>query len=214
MGALGELMTGLKHQAARARKWRTAIRRVERHLPPHLPPVLFLTDPDRVPDPVAVLQFLPPGSGIIYRHFGAAGRHEIADQLAHLCAKRDLTLLIAADPELAAEVEADGVHWPEARLSDARHWRGCFRLQTASAHSRRALARAARSGMDAALVSTVFASNSASARAPMGPARFRKLAQTAALPIYALGGLQAATIQRISDSGGLAAIDGLLTPNG
>lgn len=203
-------MIGLKHQAANARKWRTAIRRVERHLPAHLPPVLFLTDPVRVPDPVIAIQSLPPGAGIIYRHFGDAGRRRVADQLANLCAAKDLALLIAADPDLAAEVEADGVHWPEARLSEARHWRGCFRLQTASAHSRRALAKAAQIGMDAALVSTVFASQSASAGAPMGPARFRKLAQGAALPIFALGGLKAATIGRISDSGGLAAVEGLL----
>lgn len=186
------------------------MRQVAQHFPAYLPPLLFLTDPQRVLDPVSAAQELPPGSGLIYRHFGAADRLDVSQRLAETCERGQISLLIAADPELACQVEADGVHWPEARLAEARAWRGYFRLHTASAHSARALNRARRAGMDAALVSTVFASNSVSAKAPVGVSRLHRLARQTDLPIYALGGVTAGNAGRISDATGLAAIEGLL----
>lgn len=163
-----------------------------------------------MPDPVATAQKLPAGSGLIYRHFGAESRLKVAQRLAETCERGNISLIIAADPDLACRVEADGVHWPEARLAEARVWRGYFRLQTASAHSARALNRARRAGMDAALVSTAFASNSASATAPLGVSRTRHLVRQTDLPVYALGGVTAQNAGRISAAAGLAAIEGLL----
>ncbi|MEO1660303.1 MAG: thiamine phosphate synthase [Pseudomonadota bacterium] len=200
---------GLKHQAAAARKWRFAIRRVKRHFPPHLPPLLFLTDPQRIEDPIAIAAQLPKGSGVIYRHFGADNRFEIARGLAAICRRQGLFLLIAADPALARHVGADGVHWPEARLAQKRHWRGQFRLTTASAHSRQAISRAAKSGVDAVLVSSVFPSTSPSAGAAMGTTRFNLLARRAALPVYGLGGITADNAGQIAAWAGLSAVAGL-----
>lgn len=201
---------GLKHQAAAARKWRTAIRQVRGHFPAYLPPALFLTDPKRVPDPVAVVPTLPHGVGVIYRHFGAKDRGDMAAKLRAVCNQDNRLLLIAADPDLAREVGADGVHWPEVRLHQARQWRGRFFLQTASAHSIRAIHRIDRAGLDAALVSTVFASQSPSASSAMGAHRFRQIAQTNLLPVYGLGGICAQNAEAIARSGGLAAIEGFL----
>jgi thiamine-phosphate pyrophosphorylase len=200
---------GLKHQAVSARKWRAAIRRIETHFPPALPALLFLTDPERTPDPVSIAARLPAGSGIVYRHFGADDRFEVAPKLAALARRRALKLLIAADPTLALEVGAHGVHWPEARLGEARKWRGRFSVQTASAHSRRATERAASIGVDAALVSTVFPSNSRSADAPMAPLAFTRLCQMVSLPLFALGGVTATNASQVAGAGGLAAIEGL-----
>lgn len=200
----------LKHQATARRKWAAAIRQVETHFPPHLPPLLFLTDPQRVPDPAKVAAGLPTGSGVIYRHFGAQGRGRVARELSAVCYQRGLVLLIAADPELAEKVGADGVHWPEKLLGKARAWRGRFPLQTASAHSRRAIWRAEQAGMDAALVSAVFPSNSPSARRVMGAPRFRALACRVSLPLYGLGGVDAVMAERIAPVSGLAAIEGVI----
>ncbi|MEL6692285.1 MAG: hypothetical protein AAFQ12_04530 [Pseudomonadota bacterium] len=100
---------GLKHQAVSARKWRVAIRRVESHFPSHLPPLLFLTDPIRTPDPVSIAAKLPSGSGVLYRHFGADDRFTVATTLATVARQRRLRLLIAADPTLAAEIGAQGI---------------------------------------------------------------------------------------------------------
>lgn len=201
---------GLKHQAAAARKWRSAARGIAQHFPAPLPPLLFLTDPERTPDPVMISARLPAGSGVVFRHFGAADRGSVAAALAELCARRRLALLIAADPDLALRVGADGVHWPEKALSQASKWRGRFRLQTASAHSRAALNRAASAGMDAAIFSTVFPSNSASAGPPLGPIRFRQISRTITLPIYALGGVHASNVRRIATVGGAASVSGFV----
>ena len=198
----------LKHQADRARKWRAAIRNVDRHFPAGLPACLFLTDPERTPDPSATIANLPIGSGVIYRHFGARDRHQVAETLAALSNARGLVFLIAADPELALSVDADGVHWPEARLGRARVWRHRFAIQTASAHSRRAIWRATRLGMDAVLVSSVFPSRSKSAGRPMCAPRFRHLVSSSDLPVYGLGGLNARNAGRISSIAGLSGVSG------
>lgn len=203
-------MTGLKHQAAAARKWRSAIRRVEQHFPPHLPPALFLTDPKRTPDPVTVVETLPDRVGVIYRHFGANDRDDTARQLAKVCARRELRFLIAADPDLALASEADGVHWPEAMLAQAEKWQGKFALQTASAHAPAAIRAAHKAGVDAVLVSTVFTSNSPSASQPLGVSRFKAWTRTAPLPVYALGGVNADNAQSVADYAGLAAIEAFM----
>ena len=205
-GCVLTLIMELKHQAVSARKWRAAIRQVEGHFPPHLPGALFLTDPERTPDPVSVARKLPSGTGIVFRHFGAADRFEIASELAETARARGLILLIAADPELAQAVQADGVHWPEARLFHAQAWQGKFALQTASAHTRRAIWNAARFGMDAALVSSVFPSMSKSAGRPLGVSRFRRFVETSAIPIYGLGGITPLNAARLATVAGLAAV--------
>ena len=171
---------------------------------------MFLTDPVRVQDPIAVASALPPHSGVILRHFGLTSQIELAEPLAEICRARGHILLIANDPELAKHVDADGVHWPERSLSNARRWGGKFAVQTSSAHSRRAIWRAHQAGMDAAFISPIFPSNSPSAGRPLGPTRFRPLANNAPLPLYALGGIHADTASRIAAYGGLAAIEGLL----
>ena len=204
----------LKHQAGLDRKLLRAIRRTRLHLPAHLPGLIFLTDPQRTPDPMRTAARLPAGSGVIYRHFGADDRTSIASALARLARQKGLSLLLAADPALALAVGADGVHWPEARLGEAHAWRGTFAIQTASAHSRRAIDRAWQAGMDAALVSTIFTSRSASAGRPIGPARLARLAAGTDLALYGLGGVNADNAGQIAGFAGLAAIDGIETGSG
>ncbi len=199
----------LKHQAASNRKLCAAIAQARAHLPAHLPALFYLTDPERTPDPAATAKHLPRGCGIIYRHFGAPERKRTARTLSEITNTHGLYLLIAADPELAESVSAHGVHWPEARLSQAREWQGKFALNTASAHSAPAITQAAQAGMDAALVSAVFASDSASAGPALGVAAFRELVRAADLPVYGLGGINADTAGEIADYAGLAAIDGV-----
>jgi thiamine-phosphate pyrophosphorylase len=164
-----------------------------------LPTAFFLTDPTRTPDPAAIIARLPAGWGVIYRHFGAADRFNLGARLVRICRQRRLVLLVSADPELARRIGADGVHWPETKLHTRKRLpTGSHRLvETASAHSWRALIAAARTGVDAAIVSTVFASRSASASSPMGVLRFRSMARLSPLPVYALGGINADTAGRI-----------------
>lgn len=201
-------MTKSQPQAALRRKLCAAARQAK---PTHnLPRALFVTDPVRTDDILAIASRLPRGFGIVWRHFGAADRLEAGRRLARLCRRRGLVLLVSADPALAARIGAHGVHWPEARLKGFRQ-RPAGMIETAAAHSPRAIHRAHRLGIDAAIVSPVFPSRSPSATKPLGVLRFRQMARTAPLPVYALGGLNAANAARaMAHAAGWAAIDGVI----
>lgn len=185
-----------------------AARMAARHLPGDLPPAFFLTDPARTPHPERIVAGLPAGWGVIYRHFGATDREEVARRLLRLCQRRKLVFLIGADGALAAKIGADGVHWPARMAREARKWRGRFKLQTCSYHSGDRPGDLRALPVRAALVSTVFASHSASAGTPMGTQKFRRLATILPCPAYGLGGVNPDIGLCVAYSAGLAAIDG------
>jgi thiamine-phosphate pyrophosphorylase len=168
-----------------------------------LPALLAMTDPARMPDPEAFAAAVPGGSAVIYRHFGAADRLEIAERLAAVCRERGNWLLVSGDPDLARRAGADGVHWPERQIAEAAacRARGNPGFFTAAAHSRRALARARAAGIDAALLSAVFPSQSPSAGRPLGVWAAAAMAQTIDLPVYALGGVNRRTAKRLTGLG-------------
>lgn len=168
-----------------------------------IPALIALTDPARTPDPVQLASALPPGSGLVYRHFGAPDRVETGLQLARLAREGGLCLLVSADPELADRIGADGIHWPERWICQAgsRRSRGDRRVFTASTHSAAAAFRARQAGVDAVFHSTVFASHSASAGRPHGPYAAAALARATQMPVYPLGGVNARTGRRLTDLG-------------
>ena len=178
-----------------------------------LPRLWLVTDPSRLTDPVASAGRLPRGSGVIYRAFGAADALTIAKALKAVARRRRLILLIGADEGLAHAARADGVHLPERLLHLAPTIRGRHRLWTitGAAHSSLAVRRAARSGCDAALLSSVFPSRSPSAGRPLGAARFAALVREAGIPVIALGGVTNETAPPLVRTGayGLAAVEGL-----
>lgn len=155
-----------------------------------LPALFAFTDPQRTPDPLALAERLGPDTGLILRHFGRDDLKCLAAPLAQMARRQGFAFLIAADPVLALQVKADGVHWPERHLRDIRRWRrrAPHFLITASAHSAAALRRAA--GLaDGVFLSPVFASNSASAGAPLGLMRASSMARQVPGPVLALGGV-------------------------
>jgi thiamine-phosphate pyrophosphorylase len=178
-----------------------------------LPSLLFFTDPERTPDPEAVARTLPAGAAIVFRAFGASDAETRARRLLAIARARRLKLLIGADERLAARIGADGVHLPERLAYRARPLKTARPgwIVTAAAHSLSAARRALASGADAAVVSAVFESRSASAGRPMGPIRLAALARRAGGPVYALGGVNNETARRLVDAGlvGLAAVEGL-----
>lgn len=175
-----------------------------------LPRAFFVTDPVRTPDPLKVVKRLPRGFGVIWRHFGESTRLATGLALARACRKRGLVLLVANDPQLSQRIGAAGVHWPERQLRGVRSHRP-GQIETASAHSRAAIARARRLGADAVLLSAVFPSRSPSAAPPLGALRFSRLALASALPVYALGGIGPDNVRRIAThAAGWAAIEAVL----
>jgi thiamine-phosphate pyrophosphorylase len=177
---------------------------------PPVPALYFFTDPERTPDPVAIAHTLPAETAVVYRHYGASERRAVAQKLATVCNSRRLVLLIAADPELAARVDAAGVHWPESKLPQARDAR--FALETVSAHSREAIMCANAWGANASILGPVFETRSNSGNTPLGLFRASQIARGATIPVIALGGIAIDNATRLSGRGfaGFAAIDAFL----
>lgn len=178
-----------------------------------LPNLLFFTDPARVAEPEAVAERLPPGSGIVFRAFGAENAVEQGRRLRAIADARGLVLLVGAHPGLAEGVRADGLHMPErlaGEIPKLRAEHGRY-LITVAAHDLNAVQAAERAGADAVIVSPVFPSNSPSAGQPLGLEGLRTLASATALPVYALGGVRADTVGRLAGSGivGIAAVEAL-----
>jgi thiamine-phosphate pyrophosphorylase len=176
-----------------------------------LPPLVLMTDDERLPDPCGAAMRLPKGSLIVLRARERGRRRALAGALAQLAQQRGLFLLIADDPDLAAS--AHGAHFPEAHAGRIANWRACHpRLfVTASAHSLRAAIRAATFGADAVFLSPVFATKSHTDRVALGPIRLRAIVRLARVPIYALGGIDATTAARLAHAelAGFAAIGAL-----
>lgn len=174
-----------------------------------LPALFCLTDPQRTPDLIALSDALPPGTGLIVRTFGLEHVRQQAAELVRRHQSQGGLCLISADPDLAQDVGADGVHWPECWLTQ-NNVRRSHGLISTSAHSPQALRRA--QGLaDLAFVSTVFASRSPSAGRPMGPFRLAAHARASRLPVYALGGIKTCNIKRLNTLGisGVGAVGAL-----
>ena len=173
--------------------------------------LFFFTDPERTPDPVSAARRLPAGAAVVYRAFGSAEATIVAAELRQVTRERDCLLLIGADEALAEACGADGLHLPEHRLPDGPALRlrhpGWF--LTGAAHSAEALAEANRAGLDAVMISPVFASRSPSAGEPLGVVRLSELARGSAAPVIALGGVNAQTAGELLGSGaaGLAGVE-------
>ncbi|MGE5517719.1 MAG: thiamine phosphate synthase [Bacteroidota bacterium] len=179
-----------------------------------LPRLILVTDEVRLADPLPAMRRLPPGAGVLLRHYGVAGRPALARQLAQVARRRRLVLLVAgADWRLAAAVGAAGVHLPEAlarQLADPglRLWQRRGHVLSIACHDRVALARARAQGADAAVLSPVFPTASHPGAPVLGAIRFALWAGGAGLPVVALGGVNRHTAKALRHAAGMAAIGG------
>ena len=169
-------------------------------------PLVLMTD-DRKADWAGAVRALPPGSVAVVRAREAKQRQVLARQLVGLA-----TLLIADDPQLAAQSGAAGLHLPQLRMREAAHWRARFPhwIITSSAHSLRALMGA--HFLDAVFLSPVFTTASHPAGRALTPVRAAFIAAYAPVPVYALGGVTPRNAALLAPSfSGIAAISSLLS---
>jgi thiamine-phosphate pyrophosphorylase len=172
-----------------------------------LPPLLFFTDPERTHRPWETAARLPAGSAVVYRAFGADDAAETGAKLRRATRDAGVKLLVGRDLALAEAVEADGLHLPEREAGRAvlvRRAHPDWRL-TAAWHGGDHPAE----GLDALVLSPIFPAGGASAvKPPLGVDGFRRCADAADLPVYALGGVDAGTAQDLIGSGacGLAGV--------
>ncbi len=174
-----------------------------------------MSDEARLPDPWPLIPHLPPESAVIVRRRDADAAADMAKSLALAARPFGITVLLSAAVP-PPQLDADGVHIPEASLGNWRP-RDFHRLRpalvTASAHGARAVLRARRLGVDAVLLSPVFATRSHEDTAALGMMRFAAICQATNLPVIALGGISAGRVRRVLRAGaaGVAGI-GLFTP--
>lgn len=180
-----------------------------------LPPLILITDRHRQGDPMAAAARLPRGACVLLRDYDDPDRAVTAKRLARLCRRHGLVLLIAGDRRLTRRVMATGLHLSEPAMRRKGSRRGRpHAILTAAAHGAAALRRAARGGVDAALLSPVFPTASHPGGRALGAWRFARLAHDAKLPVYALGGVDRRSARRLIASGacGIAAV-GALAPD-
>ncbi|MDZ4738664.1 MAG: thiamine phosphate synthase [Alphaproteobacteria bacterium] len=179
-----------------------------------LPSLVLMTDDTLVVDWVEAVRALPRGSAVVVRHREARAREALALGLRVVCDARGVKLLIADDVKLAVRLRADGVHLPQARMAKVGVARAQFGLVTVSAHDRAAVARACVLGADAVFVSPVFATASHAERGALGVVRFAAMSAGCACPVYALGGIDANSINRLGGLrlAGVALMRGWLAP--
>lgn len=199
----------MSDSAARQKNARAALARAAEKLADAagspLPPLILMTDDERLPNPLAAAKALPRGSMVIVRSRDAAKRARLAHALREIARQNRLFLSIAGDVALARRIGADGVHMPERRIGEAAGLSGFF--VTASAHSPAAVRRA--SAIDALILSPVFATASHPGQPFLGAVRANRIAAEAPLPVYALGGITAANAGLLRGFWGIAAIGAL-----
>jgi thiamine-phosphate pyrophosphorylase len=178
-----------------------------------LPPLVLMTDDERLPDPLTAAKALPRGSMVVIRARQSSHRAKLARSLQQISRARSLILLIANDPELADRLGVHGLHLSEANAGEACGWRvrRPHWVITAAAHSFAQGALAGRHGADMIFLSQVFATASHEGRQQLGAARARMIARQLPLPTYALGGMdwRSAALLKGAPFAGIAAIGAL-----
>jgi 8-oxo-dGTP diphosphatase len=144
--------------------------------------------------------------------FDAGQYRQLARQVIVICHEHGARILLNAEPQLAVQLGADGVHLTSRRLLDLnkRPVPTSF-LIGASCHDAAELEHAQTCELDYAMLGPVLPTASHPDAATLGWERFAQLSGKSRLPVYAIGGMQADDLERIQAQGGygLAAIRGL-----
>ena len=171
-----------------------------RNNPSGLYPFILMSDPNVHGDILSSVQNMPPQSTIIYRHYGANDKANIAKNLRQITFERNQTFLIGHDPELAILYGADGVHFKrDAALAMPSLWRRrCPDWIITMAGLKGAQNYLDDiSVLDAIFMSSVFPSQSSSAGPAIGQAAFQNLAELHSVPTIALGGITGTTAPQL-----------------
>ncbi len=147
---------------------------------------------------------MPHGSGFVYRHYHLENpqRSRRFAGLLPMLRDRGSVAVVADTAQTAQDWQADGVYGG----FDKKRPTGLIWIATA--HDAHELAAANRAGADAVMLSPVFPTRSHPDGKILGADKFRKLAQTSAIPVIALGGMNVERARTL-DWPFWAAIDGL-----
>lgn len=127
----------------------------------------------------------------------------LAEKAVKLCHQYKARVLLNAEPMLATETGADGVHLNSQRLlALASRPLESGQLVSASCHDASELVHAASLGADFAVLSPILQTQSHPNAEPLGWDKFNELTELVAIPVYALGGMTSAHIEQAWQCGG------------
>ncbi len=120
----------------------------------------------------------------------------LASETLRYCRSHGAKLMVNADPNVAEELGADGVHLSSDRLMALRDRPlGLHKWVAASCHNAQELTHAANLGVDFAVLSPVLATKSHPGADTLGWETFSDLVESAPMPVYALGGMNPQQMQ-------------------
>jgi thiamine-phosphate pyrophosphorylase len=130
----------------------------------------------------AAIDRLPPGGGIVFRHYGLVEEERLALgwRIAEQARQRGLLLAVSGSRQLAEELGAALAHRPDRRGS----------LPCSMAvHDERQAHAARRAGAALAFIAPICPTRSHPGALALGPERAAQLARAAGCPAIALGGM-------------------------
>lgn len=175
---------------------------------PQWPREWLMTD-ERIGDRLwHAIDALPPGAGIVFRHYATPDdeRFALGQRIARACRDRGLILAVAGNVELAAGLDAALVHNPvgdPGRMPISR-----------SAHSSGEAEAAFAAGASLIFLAPLFATRSHPGREPIARDMARRIVAATPVPVIALGGMNRARFDELELDGffGWAGIDAWLEP--
>lgn len=172
-------------------------------------PTLWMMSDERMGDAfLPALARLPKGAGLIFRHYATppAERRALFEAARVICRRHRIRLILAGTPREATAWRADGAHGRGQSASTRPT------IRTAPVHNATEVRRAQLAGADLLFLSPVFPTRSHPGARTLGRRGLAALAQSAKLPVIALGGMTPARFKSLKSPNivGWAAIDGLL----
>jgi len=151
-----------------------------------------------------------------YRNKVKTFSHRLAEarELQLLCSARGITFIVNDDLPLAAEIQADGVHFgqDDGSVSEARCKLGKQALIGISTHSLEEALRAEREGADYVGFGAMYPTESKDVQYLPGPAALAEVRSQVRIPIVAIGGITRDNASAVLDAGAdsLAVISSVL----
>lgn len=147
------------------------------------------------------------GAHIIQLRDKERSRAELAPigrRLADLCRQAGALFIVNDDPDLAAEIGADGVHVGPTDMppEDARRIVGPEAIVGWSIKASVETAQHAEElGVSYVAVGSIFPTSTKAGASAVGPEAIRRVRQAVSLPVAAIGGITAANVAQVVDAG-------------
>lgn len=133
-----------------------------------------------------------------------AQQTEIAQRLCQICQRQSVIFLVNDDPQLAREIDADGVHLgqTDTGLSAARALLGSDKIIGLSCHASLSLAQTAQQqGADYVAFGRFFDSRTKPEASPASIERLSEAKSSLQIPIVAIGGITADNAPPLLEAG-------------